>query len=287
MTGKQLPAVLEAAFKCYHNLCFRSRGTRGKGCHGCMLLLLILSAVVEFEFTCNAQLPVSESHQKTSYFTCFADSLQGIKQKLKGDPRNLSLWINASSLSVHLGEWCIPIDRAKHYSDALHFAEKAIALNARSKEARLQGIIARGLLATVTVESREKLGLARRLRQEIDFLLSLDSLYAPAHFALGKWHLSLSKLSWVQQMACKLAGGLPEPPSLEQALRCFDQSIQLQPNNILFHYNKALALVEMGRATQALPVILTAMELPILGLDDEIRMENCRALLIELRSKSI
>jgi len=268
-----------------HYLCRGNRGAQGKSCLVCYMVLFIQWASFQSEFTCLGQSLTSATRRQSGYFAACVDSLRQIRQRLASNPEDFATWLAASSLSTHLGTRCKPADRIIYYNDALYFAEQAIGLNAHNKEARLQRIIAWGLLATITEESREKLWLAKSLRLEIDFLLSLDSLYAPAHFVLGKWHLSLSKLSWVQQVACRLAGGLPEAPSLAKALRHFNKSVQLEPGNILFLYNKALTLQELGRTEEALQVVLAALKQPARESDDEIRKDNCRALLIQLESR--
>jgi tetratricopeptide (TPR) repeat protein len=148
-------------------------------------------------------------------------------------------------------------------------------------------VVALGLLADVATSSDEKLQHARIIKQEAEFLIQLDSLYAPSFFILGKWNLSLAQLSWIEKLACNvLFGGVPKGASLKNAIDCFDRAIALQPDCILFHYNRALAYYYLGNFPEARGSLNRAFALPQREPDDRIRLQQCTALLKETNKQT-
>jgi tetratricopeptide (TPR) repeat protein len=144
-------------------------------------------------------------------------------------------------------------------------------------------IIAIGLMTEVAGSPREKIQDAKTIRMEAETLLKLDSTFAPAYFILGKWHFELARLSWVEQMACKLFfGGLPDGISMEAAIENFKKASILQPNTILFLFGEASAFHYEGEDEKAIRLLKQALALPPKEPDDLPRKERCSQLLREI-----
>ena len=113
--------------------------------------------------------------------------------------------------------------------------------------------------------------------------MNLDSLYGEAYFVLGKWQLELSRLNWLELLACKvLFGGLPEEISRENALTYFNKALTINPNSILYLFGQASAYADLGKTEKAIAILQKALKLPLAEPDDEQRKERCRDLLKEL-----
>lgn len=207
-----------------------------------------------------------------------------VEKILKTNPEHMEALLQASRSASNLVATVAGQNQKAFYIQrAFNYAQRSIQLEPGSKEAHLNYIIALGLLSEIAKNPAEKLRHANVIKAQADYLLSIDSLYAPAHFTLGKWHLSLASLSWLEQAACDiLFGGMPREASLETALRCFEKAIQLQPENILFQYNKALALHKLGRSVEAVNVLKCTLKIPLQETNDSIRRNNCIALLNQL-----
>jgi tetratricopeptide (TPR) repeat protein len=210
-------------------------------------------------------------------------TLLDMEKVMMDDPYQIQSLLQASSLAAGLcGNSLSASQRAIYTQKATIYAERSIQVAPTSKEAHLNYIVSLGLLAEIAKSPSEKLKHAKTIKKEADYLISVDSLYPPAYYALGKWHLSLASLSWLEKAACDfLYGGMPAA-SLETALHCFEKAIQLRPDYILFHYNKALALHKLGRSGEASKVLKYSLQLPILEANDVIRKNSCIALLNEL-----
>ena len=85
---------------------------------------------------------------------------------------------------------------------AYSFAKRALELDPDHKQARLNLIISLGLLSDASTSPSEKFRNAMCIRREAENLLLMDSLFSPAYYVLGKWHYELSKLTWVEKLAC-------------------------------------------------------------------------------------
>lgn len=213
--------------------------------------------------------------------------LRSIEIKLKAKPMDPELLLQASEFAAGLSA---PSEnkklRACYINKAAKYAQLSIKVAPTSKEAHLNYIIALGLLSEIASKPSEKLTHARVIKEEAELLLTIDSLFAPAHFALGKWHLSLASLSWLEKITCELMfGGMPKEASLVTALKYFERAIQLQPDYILFYYNKALTLEQLGQDREAVQTLKKGLSLSIKESNDRIRRENCILLLTKLNQK--
>lgn len=167
---------------------------------------------------------------------------------------------------------------------AYSFAKRALELDPDHKQARLNLIISLGLLADASTSPSEKFRNAMCIRVEAENLLSMDSLFSPAYYVLGKWHYELSKLTWVEKLACNtLLGKIPDDVSFSKSLQFYEKAIRLQPDYILYHYGKAGTLYRQRQYIQAIAVLESAIQLPCLESDDVIRKQNCRKLLNEVK----
>jgi tetratricopeptide (TPR) repeat protein len=166
---------------------------------------------------------------------------------------------------------------------AQSYAQKSIKLNPNVPESHLAHIVSIGLLSEIATNPREKVADAWLIYGEAVRILEIDTTYAEAYFVLGKWQHELSKLNWMELMACKIFfGGFPESISIEAAIRYYNKALQFNPNSILFLYGKGSALYQIGENEQAASVLNRALALPEAEPDDILRKERCSTLLRQI-----
>lgn len=208
-------------------------------------------------------------------------ALKYYERAIQQDPLHAeALWRASRMLSNQSGRSTDKDIKLQKANQANALAIRAIQIDPKSKDARLCNIIVLGLLSEAASSPAEKLSNAKVIYAEAETILKLDSLYAPAYYILGKWHLELAKLNWAEKLACNLLfGGVPKGVSFEKSIRYFEKAIQLQPNYILFYYGKASALYHMGRYDKVISLLELALQLVPGEPDDKLRQMKCRKLL--------
>lgn len=208
-----------------------------------------------------------------------AGALEKYEQVLDLDPKNSYALGHASRMLSNIaGRMEHDAQQHQMLERSRSYAMHAIKINNNDKEAHLNYVIALGLLTDIVKNSAEKIEYAKIIHSEAELLLKLDSLYAPAFYILGKWNLSLATLSWLEKMACSVLYSAIPKASLHTAIRYLDKAIALQPDYILFHYNRALAYYYSDNIKEASHALQTAFTLPMTEPDDKIRIAQCVAL---------
>jgi tetratricopeptide (TPR) repeat protein len=205
---------------------------------------------------------------------------------IQNNPNHAGALTHASRMLSNIGGKLPKTDRKNRrpiLEKSREYSLRSILINPIDPQARLAHIISLGLLSEIATNPHEKVRDARLIHDEAKKILELDSTFAEAYFVLGKWQHELSRLNWVELMACNIFfGGFPESISMESALRYFDKAIEFNPSSVLFLYGQALALHELGDNQKAVVVLNRALALPLAEPDDTLRKERCEALLKEI-----
>jgi tetratricopeptide (TPR) repeat protein len=175
-------------------------------------------------------------------------------------------------------------DKFSYFNKARKYAVQAITLDPEYIDARLAHIVALGLLSEISRNPREKVLDAKLIHTEAKAILAIDPTYPEAYFVLGKWQLELSRLNWLELLACKvLFGGLPEEISKQAALDYFNKAIAYNPTSILFLFGQASVYYDLGEMNRATSSLKKALSLPLAEPDDAQRKERCRDLLAKIK----
>lgn len=213
-------------------------------------------------------------------------ALNKFEDVLRQDPKHVSALLHASRMSSNIaGRQTDNINKERLATRARSLALQAIQIDHNNKEAHVNYVISLALLAEVEPAVKERIQYARTIKSEADLLLSIDPAYAPALYILGKWHLTLSTLSSLEKIGCSLLfNDVTKHASLSNALSCFDKAISLEPEYILFHYNRALAQYYSGNMDESRRSINRALSLVHKEPDDLIRVNKCRDLLNKINN---
>ena len=107
--------------------------------------------------------------------------------------------------------------------------------------------------------------------------------YRPTHaeswVLLGGWHLGLANLSWAERL---VVGNAAAGASNEQALRCFQQALRLQPDNLKVYLLAATACTHLHRPAEGQALLRRALALPLLRPEDAQVRQKCTDLLREI-----
>lgn len=174
-------------------------------------------------------------------------------------------------------------EKKNYYEKAKAYALRAVALEPNTVDTHLAYLIALGLLTEVAGSAGERVHDAKTIKAEAETIIRIDSTFGAGYFVLGKWHLEVAKLNWMERWACDLFfGGLPEA-SVAKAIACLKKASMLEPNTILYLYGEASAYEYEGDKKTALALLKKAIALPPKEPDDLQRKQRCEELLIEIQ----
>lgn len=213
-------------------------------------------------------------------------ALEKYELAIRQNPKHAMALTHASRMLSNIGGRLPKTEhnqKMEFYERARFYSEKSIELNPSDPESRLAYVISLGLQSEIATNPHEKVRYAQKIHNEATRILQIDSVFAEAYFILGKWQFELSRLNWVELMACKLFfGGFPEEISLDRALHYFMQANTYKPDYILFLYGMASAQHAIGENDKATSTLQKALSLPIAEPDDVARKERCETLLKQI-----
>ncbi len=213
-------------------------------------------------------------------------ALEKFESTIRQNPKNTEALTHASRMLSNIGGRLPKAENNKKlqlYEKAKVYAEKSIQLNPSNPENRLAYVISLGLQSEIATNPHDKVRYAQDIHSEATKILQLDSTFAEAYFILGKWQYELSRLNWMELMACRIFfGGFPEGISLDRSLEYFQQANAYKQDYILFLYGLASAQHALGENDKATQSLQKALSLPLAEPDDATRKERCQALLRQI-----
>jgi tetratricopeptide (TPR) repeat protein len=165
---------------------------------------------------------------------------------------------------------------------ALDYAQRAAALAPNDSEAQLSIAISYGKMLPL-MGIKEQIEAARRIKETADEAIRLDPHNDLAWHVLGRWHRVLSDVSLVKRgMASLIYGQLPQTTT-EEAVRCFEKAIEINPNRLMHYVELGRAYAQMGRTAEARQFIEKGLAMPDMEKDDPETKRRGRETLARLR----
>ncbi len=146
-------------------------------------------------------------------------------------------------------------------------ARKAKDLAPRDPATRVTLAIAAGRLAFYS-EARRRLELSRVVKSESDEAVRLNPRYALGWHVLGRWNYEIANLNTLLRVLAEAIYGKMPPASNEEAIRCLQKAVELEPGNALFHAELGWAYLRVGRKNEARRELQRAISLPQRSRDD-------------------
>lgn len=164
---------------------------------------------------------------------------------------------------------------------SLEYAEKAAALAPNNAEAQLSPAISYGKMLPY-MSSGDQVDASPRIKAACDRTLELDPRNDNAWHILGRWNRVLADVNGVKRMlAGVIYGKLPET-SNEEAEKCLEKAIALNPNRVIHYIELGHIYMQMGRKDEARKSIQKGLSMPNKEKDDQEMKEVGRELLTKL-----
>ncbi len=211
-----------------------------------------------------------------------AEALKFYLPAEKIEPGNVDLLLRIARQYRHLMQDATKPDQKAHFGDrAKEYAERAVKLAPNDPEAHLSVAISEAKMVPI-LDNKKKLEASRRLKVEVDQAIALNPNQDLAWHLLGCWHQRLASVGIVMRTLAKLAyGGLP-PATNEDAMKCFQRAIKLNPGRLINYIELGRTYAQMGLSEDARHYIKMGLSMPNTGKDDPEAKQRGRETMAQL-----
>lgn len=248
-------------------------------------LFFVIFSIVIFPLASLGQEGSQVEHQADSLYEQHdeEEALELYERILEQDSTNYKALWRTSFLYSRIGNRLENEDDQRAYFDqAIDLAEQAVSVDSMDSQSNFVMSVAMGRKALIS-GAKDRVAASRAIKKYVGRAIEYDSTNAGAWHVLGRWHLKVANLSWVERLAANtLFGGLPGDASNEKAVESIEKAIDLNDQYILYYYDLAQAYKESGRDKQAIEICQQAIGLPLLTLDDSELKEKCRKLIQDI-----
>jgi tetratricopeptide (TPR) repeat protein len=150
---------------------------------------------------------------------------------------------------------------------SLQYAQRAAELAPNSAEAQLSPAISYGKMLPY-MGSKDQVAASPRIKTAVDRALRLDPSNDTAWHILGRWNRVLADINVIKRVVAKaLYGDLPVTTN-EEAERCLQKAIALNPKRLIHYIELGRIYAQMGRKEEARKYILKGISMPNEEKDD-------------------
>lgn len=225
---------------------------------------------------------LKEAHQYEAAFKQ-KEALQKYLEVLKVQPQHLTALCKASELYNALGKRQPSKESQKeYYRTAKTYARKALQINPNSVDANFVMALAMGRIALIE-SGQEKINAVKDIKTYAEKTIQLDPNNFKGYHVLGKWYYEVSNLNALEKWLVKMRYGALPKATLEDAIRCFEKSKQLNPGFALNYLELARSFQRNDEEQKAIQQLEIMMKLPTNNADDATVKEQGKKLLQELK----
>src|SRR5271166_631043 len=212
-----------------------------------------------------------------------AEALKFYLPAEKLEPNNVRLLVRISREYRHLmSDATQPEEKLSLGSIAVNYAKRAAALQPDDPEAQLAVAISYGKLEPLQ-GNREKFEASRIVKVAADNVIKLDPSSDLGWHVLGRWHAAIANINAFQRAMAQVAyGKLPES-TYENAARCFQKAIELNPNRPMHYIELGRVYARMGRTADAKIFITKGLAMRDTEKDDPETKRQGQEVLANLR----
>ncbi|MEO6876468.1 MAG: hypothetical protein ABI222_16755 [Opitutaceae bacterium] len=252
------------------------------------LFLSVLVAAAAFVFPCAGigADSAEELIQKGDGFSAKFQSAEALKYYLpaeKLDPKNARLLVRIAQQYRHLmSDAKSKFDKMELGTMAVVCALRAAALAPNDPETQLAVAISYGKL-TPFVSAKDQFAYSPLIKAAAERSVALDPSNDLAWQVLGRWNFAVAEVGAFKRTMAKIAYGSLPTATYEDAVRCFQKAILLNPNRLMHHIELGRTYKQMGRDADARKSILKGLALPDTERDDPETKASGREMLKKLR----
>jgi tetratricopeptide (TPR) repeat protein len=219
---------------------------------------------------------LKEAQQLESSFKD-AEALQKYLDVLRYQPNNITALAKASELYSILGKHQVSKDKQKeYYKNARAYAQKALQVSPNNSEANVVMALAMGRMAMIN-SGDEKIKAVKDVKAYAEKAVQFDPNNFKGYHVLGKWYYEVSDLNAVEKWLVKVAYESLPKATLDDAIRNYEKSRQLNPGFLLNYLELARAYHRKDNDKKAVELLEIMMKLPNkIGDDANIKKKGKR-----------
>ena len=197
-----------------------------------------------------------------------AEALKFYLPAEKLDPNNVRLLVRISRQYRHLmSDATKTSEKLQLGTTAVDYAQRAVALAPNDPETQLALAISYGKMLPLE-ETKQQIATSRLIKIAADKVIALDPNNDLAWQVLGRWYLGLAEIGAVKRALAQVKYGKLPPAKYEDAVRCFEKAIALNPNRLMHYIELGRTYAKMGRDADARKFITKGLAMPETEKDD-------------------
>jgi tetratricopeptide (TPR) repeat protein len=184
------------------------------------------------------------------------------------EPENVDLLLRIARQYRHLmSDTSSKSEKLRLGMVSLQFAQRAADLAPKNAEAQLSPAISYGKMLPY-MSSKDQFAATPKIKAAVDRTLQLDPHNDTAWHILGRWNRVLANITPIKRLLAKaIYGDLPVTTN-EEAERCLQKAIAINPNRLIHYIELGRIYAEMGRKEEARKYILKGLSMPNEEKDD-------------------
>jgi tetratricopeptide (TPR) repeat protein len=196
------------------------------------------------------------------------EALQKYIEILRAQPHNLTALCKASEYYSITGKRQPTKEKQKeYYRNARTYAQRALQVSPNNSAANCVMALAMGRMALIA-SGEERIKAVKDIKSYAEKSIQSDAANFKAWHVLGKWHYEVSDLSSIEKWLVKVAYESLPKASLDDAIKYYEKSKQLNPGFILNYLELAKAYHRKDNNKRAVELLETMMKLPNTFTDD-------------------
>jgi tetratricopeptide (TPR) repeat protein len=187
----------------------------------------------------------------------------------KIEPNNERLLVHISREYRHLmSDAKKPEEKRRLGTIAVEYAKRAAAIEPNDPDAQLAVAISYGKLQPLE-GNWDKIQASHIIKDAADKVIKLDPHSDLGWHVLGRWHHELADVSAVRRALAQVVYGEVLPQSTyEEAAKCYQKAIELNPNRLMHYIELGRVYAQMGRTEEARHLITKGLAMPDTEKDD-------------------
>ena len=212
-----------------------------------------------------------------------AEALRFYLPAEKLDPENVRLLVRISREYRHLMSDAPEAKEKLQLGDtAVTYAKRAVALSPDDSEAQLALAISCGKRMPLE-GNKQRFASTHLIKKAVDRAITLNPTNDLSWQVLGRWYRGLADINPVKRAFAQIKYGELPAAKYEDAVRCFEKAIALNPNRLMHCIELGRTYAQIGRDADARKFITKGLAMPETEKDDPETKNLGRQILKKLR----